>query len=108
MHAFRRAFESLAIGDNGNRECIRAILHTSERDITDVYQSLSWDSICEAVLKLDVRLDREPDEVAAAAKRESGDGALVDSGNGADRSAGKGRRHLPKHLPSREMPRRSA
>lgn len=54
-HSFRRAFQSIAIGDGAPRECIRALLHTGDRDSTDIYLAIPWESLCDAVKRLNVR-----------------------------------------------------
>ena len=35
--------------DGAARECIRAILHTGDRDSTDIYLALPWEALCGAV-----------------------------------------------------------
>lgn len=66
VHALRRAFESHALAAGARRELIRTILHTSDRDITDVYHAPEWADLCDAVLKLDIRR-RRSDEVGQLA-----------------------------------------
>lgn len=54
VHAFRRAFESIALGDGAPRDCIKFLLHPSDRDITDVYFAPEWSALCAAVQKVNV------------------------------------------------------
>lgn len=70
MHSLRRAFESLSIGDGAPRESIRALLHTSDRDSTDIYFAPEWSQLCAAVRCLDLGIDAaEPTSDAAAKPR---------------------------------------
>lgn len=65
-HSFRRAFQSLAIGDGAPRECIRALAHTGDRDSTDIYLAIPWESLCAAVSKLDVKRRAMAEVIALA------------------------------------------
>ncbi len=59
-HAFRRAFISLARSDGARADVLEAVTHNARGAIIDVYTSLEWSALCEAVGALRFELTRAP------------------------------------------------
>lgn len=57
-HALRRAFISLARGDGARADVLEIITHNAAGRIIDLYTSLEWAPLCEAVLCLRFELHR--------------------------------------------------
>lgn len=56
FHDSRRSFISLAMADGARKDILRWVTHGPEGDVVDLYTTLPWSSLCEAVacFKIDV------------------------------------------------------
>lgn len=57
MHAFRRAFISLARSDGARKDVLEVVTHNAAGAVIDLYTLLEWQTLCEAVrcLRVDLR-----------------------------------------------------
>jgi hypothetical protein len=53
-HDLRRTFISLALADGARKDVLRWVTHGPEGDIVDLYTTLPWSALCEAVAALKV------------------------------------------------------
>lgn len=54
VHDLRRTFISLALADGARKDVLRWVTHGPEGDIVDLYTTLPWSALCEAVAVLRV------------------------------------------------------
>jgi integrase len=56
QHDARRTFVSLGIADGARKDILRWVSHGPVGDIVDLYTTLPWQTLCEEVAKLKIRL----------------------------------------------------